>query len=91
MNNGTHNTEARPSVVNFRLLQARKSYLGKTNGDIARAVGVSEKTVSAFLNGDDAVRPEIQDAIARELNLRRRIDFEPLEIDPGFACAIGAA
>jgi hypothetical protein len=91
MNNGNYNeTTAQPSVMNWRKLQARKAYLGLTNAQLAEAAGVCEKTVSVFLNGDDAVRPEIQDAITRALRMRRFIDFEPLEADRGFADAVGA-
>lgn len=52
---------------------------------------ITGKTVSAFLDGDDAVRLEIQDAIAKALKLRRTIDFEPLEIDRGFADTVAEA
>lgn len=82
--------DSKPSVMNFRKLQARKAYLGLTNGDLAKAAGVCEVTVSKFLNGDDAVRPDIQDAIARALGLRRQIDFELLETDRDFAAAVAA-
>jgi hypothetical protein len=86
MDNGNHNvTTVQPSVMKYRKLLSRKSYFGLKNSDIAKAVGVCEKTVSVFLNGDDAVRPEIQDAIARVLRMRRVIDFEPIEISRDFA------
>lgn len=86
MNNGNHNGAAvRPSVMNYRKLRSRKSYLGLTNADIAKAVGVTVETVGAFLNGDDGVRPANQDAIARVLRMRRIIDFEPIEISRDFA------
>lgn len=88
MNNGAHNATGKPSVMNWRKLQARKAYLGLTNGDLAKAAGVCEKTVTLFMNGKDAVRPEIQDAIAQALGMRRIIDFEPIEVDRGFADAI---
>lgn len=90
MNYGDHNGTAKPSVMNWRKLQARKAYLGLTNAQLAEAADVCEKTVSVFLNGDDCVRPEIQDAIARALRMRRFIDFEPLEADEGFADAVAA-
>lgn len=82
MNNGT---TVRPSVMNWRKLQARKAYLGLTNAQLAEAAGVGQDTVSAYLNGNDAVRPQIQDAIARALGMRRMIDFELIETDRDFA------
>ena len=91
MENGNHTVTARPSVMNYRKLQARKAYLGLTNAQIAEEAGVCEKTVSVFLNGDDAVRPDIQDAITRVLQMRRFIDFEPLEADRGFSDVVRAA
>jgi DNA-binding Xre family transcriptional regulator len=73
------------SVMNWRLLQARKAYLRLTNAQLAEVAGVTEITVSKFINGDDAVRPEIQDAICAALGLRRMIDFELVESDRDFA------
>jgi len=90
MENGNHTVTARPSVMNYRKLQARKAYLGLTNAQIAEEAGVCEKTVSVFLNGDDAVRPDIQDAIARALGMRRTIDFELIQTDRDFAVAVAA-
>src|SRR5262245_42030541 len=80
-----------PSVMNYRKLQSRKSWLGLRNADIAKAVGVCVETVGAFLNGDDGVRPSHQDAIAKVLRMRRVVDFEPLEIDRGFAETVAEA
>lgn len=88
MNNGNHNATGKPSVVNYRKLRARKAYLGLTNADLAEKAGVCERTVSLFLNGDDTVRPETQDAIALALGFRRTIDFEPLQTDRDFADAV---
>lgn len=82
MNNGNG---TRPSVMNWRKLQARKAYLGLTNAQLAEAANVSEITVSKFMNGDAAVRPEIQNAIAGALGMRRIIDFELVEVDRDFA------
>lgn len=90
MNNGNHDG-AKSSAMNWRKLQARKAYLGLTNAQIAEAAGVCERTVSVFLNGDDAVRPEIQDAIARALGMRRMIDFEPIETDRAFSDVVSVA
>jgi transcriptional regulator with XRE-family HTH domain len=90
MDNGNQNETAKPSVMNWRKLQARKAYLGLTNGDLAKAANVCEVTVSKFMNGDDGVRPDIQDAIARALGMRRLIDFEPINTDRDFAAAVAA-
>jgi hypothetical protein len=90
MNNGDQIIAVKPSVMNWRKLKARKAYLGLTVAQIAEKAGVCEKTVSLFLNGDDAVRPEIQDAITRVLQMRRVIDFELIEADRGFSDAVGA-
>jgi|SRR5882672_4561472 len=90
MNNGNHNgATAQPSTVRYRKLLSRKSHFGLKNADIAKAAGVCEVTVSRFLNGDEAIRPEIQNAITRVLKLRRIVDFEPIETDRGFAQMIG--
>jgi transcriptional regulator with XRE-family HTH domain len=75
---------AKTSPMKWRKLQARKALLGLTNAQLAEAAGVCEKTVSVWLNGDDAVSPEIQDALAQALGLRRVIDFEPVEADRDF-------
>ena len=92
MNNGNYNTvTARPSAINHRKLRSRRSYLGLTNAQIAQAAGASIDTVSAFLNGDETVRPNKQDAITRALKLRRVVDFEPIEIDRGFAETVAGA
>jgi transcriptional regulator with XRE-family HTH domain len=80
----------KPSVMNWRILQARKALLQLTNADLARAAGVCEVTVSKFMNGDDAVRPDIQDAIAGALGMRRIIDFKTIENDQAFAEVVGA-
>lgn len=82
MNNGNG---AKPSAMNWRKLQARKAYLGLTNAQLAEAANVCEVTVSKFMNGDDGVRPDIQDAIAGALGMRRTIDFELIETDRDFA------
>jgi hypothetical protein len=76
--------------MNWRKLQARKAYLGMTNAQLAAAAKVCEVTVSKFMNGDDGVRPEIQDAIARALGMRRLIDFELIQTDRDFAAAVAA-
>lgn len=98
MNNGNHNHDrngaaatAQPSVMRYRKLLSRKSYFGLKNADIARAAKVCVVTVSRFLNGDDGVRPEIQDAIVGVLRMRRVVDFEPVEIDRGFADTVAGA
>ena len=80
----------KPSVMNWRKLQARKVYLGLSNAQLAEAAGVCERTVSIFMNGEDAVRPETQDAIVRALGMRRVIDFELVENDRDFAVAVTA-
>src|SRR5690349_5897657 len=77
------------SVMNWRKLQARKAYLGLTNAQLAAATGLCEVTVSKFMNGDDAVRPEAQDKIARALGMRRIVDFELIEGDRDFAGVVG--
>jgi transcriptional regulator with XRE-family HTH domain len=77
------------SVMNWRILQARKALLQLTNADLAKAAGVCEVTVSKFMNGDDAVRPDIQDAIAGALGMRRIIDFKTIENDQAFADVVG--
>jgi hypothetical protein len=86
MNDGIHNGAAvQPSAINYRKLKSRRSYLGFTNAQIAQASGVSVDTVSAFLNGDETVRPSAQIAITRALKMHRVVDFQPIEADRGFA------
>lgn len=88
MNNANHSgavATARPSTINYRKLRSRRSYLGLTNAQIAKAAGVSVDTVSAFMNGDETVRPSAQNAITRVLKMHRVVDFETLEVDRGFA------
>lgn len=80
-----------PSTINYRKLRSRKSYLGLTNAQIAAVAQVSEKTVSTYLNGHDGIRPDYQDKIVGALKMRRVVDFEPLEIDRGFADTVAGA
>jgi hypothetical protein len=86
----TNETTINPSIVNYRKLKSRRSYLGLTNGQIARAAKVTPVTVSRFLNGDE-VRPEIQEAIVSVLKMRRVVDFETIEMDRNFAATVASS
>jgi hypothetical protein len=69
------------SVIDWRTLRARKAYLGLYNEDMARAAGCSMPTVTAFLAGDEEMKPGKIISLAAALGLRVKVTFEVIEDD----------
>jgi len=66
MNNAiTTGRRLQPSTVRYRKLLSRKSHFGLKNADIAKAAGVLRGDGEQVPDGDEAIRPEIQNAITR--------------------------
>lgn len=71
-------TEPPPSFINYPALQERRAGLGLYVQDLIDATGMSSTTVSAILNGEESVNLQSIVRLAEELELRVRVEFEPV-------------
>lgn len=67
------------SVIDYRALRARKSYLGLKNEDLIEEANCSASTVSAFLAGEESLKMETIIRLSAALGLKPRVIFEPIE------------
>jgi transcriptional regulator with XRE-family HTH domain len=66
----------KPSVIDYRALQARKAYLGLTHEELAAQARCGVGTVTALINGDETLRLATIIKLATHLKLRVRVEFD---------------
>jgi len=64
------------SIIDWRTLRARKSYLDLRTEDIVAASGCGSRSVCAFLAGEENLNLETIIRLSAALGLRPRITFE---------------
>lgn len=71
--------ESCKSVIDWRTLRARKSYLNLNIKDLVAASGCGSRSVCAFLSGDESLNLETVIRISAALGLKPKITFEPIK------------